>query len=88
MPVSRTRASFLRGACAARCVAAIIAALSTAAPMSLSAQTVRGIARVDGSVHASIQTSILLVDETGSPVAGMMTDEDGGYALRAPRPGS
>jgi hypothetical protein len=88
-PTFRTSASFLHGgACVAGCVAAIIAALCTAVSTSLSAQTVRGIARVDGSVHASIQTSILLVDEAGSPVAGTMTDEDGGYALRAPRPGS
>ncbi|HSU96529.1 MAG TPA: carboxypeptidase-like regulatory domain-containing protein [Gemmatimonadaceae bacterium] len=89
MPVSRTRASFLRGgACVASCVAAIIAALCAVAPTSLSAQTDRGTARIDGSVNASIQTSILLVDETGSLVAGTMTDENGGYALRAPRRGS
>jgi len=62
----------------------MIATLSTA----LAAQIVRGTARVDGTSRGSVETSILLVDETGSPVAGAMTDENGGYALRAPHSGT
>lgn len=69
----------------AGCIAAIVAALC-ATP--LTAQTVRGTARVEGSAHASVETSILLVDESGSLVAGTMTDENGGYALHAPHAGS
>jgi hypothetical protein len=72
-----------RGVCIAGCVIAIVV-LST----PLAAQIVRGTARVEGTAHASVETSILLVDESGSLVAGTMTDENGGYALRAPRAGS
>jgi hypothetical protein len=73
-----------RGVCVARCTAAIVAVLST----PLAAQIVRGNARVDGTTHASVETSVLLVDESGSLVAGAMTDENGVYVLRAPRAGT
>lgn len=43
---------------------------------------------MDGSAHASVETSVLLIDESGAVVAGTMTGADGAYLLRAPRPGS
>lgn len=63
--------------------------------LPLSAQVVYGTAHVAAtrgvsqtSNVGSSETSVVLVDTIGSLVAGAITDENGAYMLRAPRPGT
>jgi hypothetical protein len=55
---------------------------------SLSAQSVRGTARVAGDGQGSAQTTIALVDTLGAIVAGTTTGERGEYLLHAPHAGT
>jgi len=64
---------------------AVFAAVTLAAP--LSAQQVRGTARVGGTTAPSSETAVVLVDSTGNVVAGAITDAAGRFALTAPSAG-
>jgi hypothetical protein len=66
-------------------LAAIVAL--TLLPLTGRAQSVRGIARIDGTASPAAQTSVILVDSAGDVIAGAMTGSDGTYFIRAPRPG-
>ncbi|HSU96553.1 MAG TPA: carboxypeptidase-like regulatory domain-containing protein, partial [Gemmatimonadaceae bacterium] len=54
----------------------------------MSAQSVRGTARIEGGGQGSAQTTIALVDSLGAIVAGTTTGEAGEYLLRAPHAGT
>jgi len=70
-----------------RAAAAITTALLTPALGIASAQQVSGTAHEADRVTPSAQTSILLIDQSGSVVAGALTTDAGRYSLKAPRPG-
>ena len=61
-------------------------AVVLAIPMALDAQRVTGTARI-ASGAPSAETSVVLVNDSGLVVAGMVTRASGTYSMTAPRPG-
>jgi hypothetical protein len=66
---------------------AVWLAVAVCIPMALAGQSVTGTARI-ASGAPSAETSVVLVNDSGVVVAGMVTRASGTYSMMAPRPGS